>query len=276
MIVQWLAQTTGKSVVKHPRVQCQLTIVSSKKVSTREAINLIYRALALEGFTAVESSNAILLVPEGQEPRMSPVLLGASQDEIPEGRQKLVKIFPLTHIQAADLRERIRGVLSDKAAVETDDRANQLIVTDYNDNLRLLVELIKDLDASSSYLTVETYPIKHGDAEEVGNLLNLILNSQSGAPVRRHGRRLLPLALRHPAVLRRPAVPRLWGDRRPLPPLLRLPAAEPLPLQDHKSAFGPTNQPIGSSSPRPNRRCPRSSGFWRFSTARGHRTWPCG
>src|SRR5437660_10279410 len=25
MIVQWLAQTTGKSVVKHPRVQCQLT-----------------------------------------------------------------------------------------------------------------------------------------------------------------------------------------------------------------------------------------------------------
>src|SRR5206468_2084427 len=61
LIVQWLAQTTGKSVVKHPRVQCQLTIVSSKKVTTREAINLIYRGLALEGFTAVESSNAILI-----------------------------------------------------------------------------------------------------------------------------------------------------------------------------------------------------------------------
>src|SRR5207249_8463925 len=79
MIVQWLAQTTGKSVVKHPRVQCQLTIVSSKKVSTREAITLIYRALSLEGFTAVESSNAILVVPEGQEPKMSPVLIDASQ-----------------------------------------------------------------------------------------------------------------------------------------------------------------------------------------------------
>ena len=30
MVVQWLAQTTGKSVVKHPMVQCQLTIVSSR------------------------------------------------------------------------------------------------------------------------------------------------------------------------------------------------------------------------------------------------------
>src|SRR5579859_381971 len=70
MIVQWLAQTTGKSVVKHPQVQCQLTITSSKKVSQREAISLVYRALALEGFTAVESSNFILLVPEGKEPKL--------------------------------------------------------------------------------------------------------------------------------------------------------------------------------------------------------------
>ena len=41
MVIQWLAQTTGKSVVKHPQVQCQLTISSSKKLTTREAIHLI-------------------------------------------------------------------------------------------------------------------------------------------------------------------------------------------------------------------------------------------
>src|ERR1044071_2874336 len=38
MVVQWLAQTTGKNVVKHPRVQCQLTIVGSKKIPKRDAI----------------------------------------------------------------------------------------------------------------------------------------------------------------------------------------------------------------------------------------------
>src|SRR5438094_3124493 len=91
MIVQWLAQQTGKSVVKHPRVQCQLTIVGSKKITRREAINLVYRALALEGFTAIESSKAILIVPEGQEPKMSPELLASTKTDVPEGRQKLVK-----------------------------------------------------------------------------------------------------------------------------------------------------------------------------------------
>src|SRR5256885_9727634 len=57
------------------KVQCQLTIVSSKKLNHREAINLVYRALALEGFTTIETSKAIMIVPEGQEPKMSPEFL---------------------------------------------------------------------------------------------------------------------------------------------------------------------------------------------------------
>jgi general secretion pathway protein D len=180
MIVQWLAQTTGKSVVKHPQVQCQLTITSSKKVSTREAITLVYRALALEGFTAIESSNSILIVPEGKEPKMSPELLDASRKDIPEGRQRLVKIFSLSHIEAAELREKVRGLLSDKGMIDTDDRANQLIVTDYNDNLRLLSELIKEFDVPASGLVIEIRSLKHADAEELANMLGLILSAQAG------------------------------------------------------------------------------------------------
>jgi general secretion pathway protein D len=180
MIVQWLAQTTGKSVVKHPQVQCQLTIMSSKKVSTREAISLVYRALSLEGFSAIESSNSILIVPEGKEPKMNPELLDASRTDIPQGRQRLVKIFSLSHIQAAELREKVRGVLSDKGTIEIDERANQLIVTDYNDNLRLLSDLIKEFDVSASGLVIEIRPLKHADADELANLLGLILSAQTG------------------------------------------------------------------------------------------------
>ena len=193
MIVQWLAQTTGKSVVKHPQVQCQLTIVSSKKISRREAINLVYRALSLEGFTAVETSNSILVVPEGKEPKMSAELVGASRGEIPEGRQRLLKVFSLKHVQAADLKEKIRGVLSDKATIDTDDRANQIIVTDYNDNLRLLEKLVGELDvASGSDSVVRIYSLKHADAEELGNLLSLVINAQAATSSGSQGRSSSP------------------------------------------------------------------------------------
>jgi type II secretion system protein D len=176
MVVQWLAQTTGKTVIKHPRVQCQLTITSSKKLTKREAITLVYRALSLEGFTATESSNAILLTPEGQEPKMSPELIDATRKQIPEGRQRLVKIFPLQHMPAVEMREKLRGVLSDKGSLETDDRANELIVTDYNENLKLMSELIAEFDVTDSDAAIQIFPLKYADADEVSNLIGLILN----------------------------------------------------------------------------------------------------
>lgn len=179
MIVQWLAKATGKSVVKHPRVQCQLTIVSSKPVLQREAINLIYRALSLEGFTTIESSNTIFIVPEGQEPKLTPQLVDGAPGELPEGRQRLIRIFQLEHVQPTEVRDKIKTVLSDKATIEVVDRANQLIITDYTDNIRLATELIKELDVTSiSDITIEFFPLKHARAEEISTLLAQVLNAQ--------------------------------------------------------------------------------------------------
>ncbi|HZR19124.1 MAG TPA: secretin N-terminal domain-containing protein [Verrucomicrobiae bacterium] len=186
MVVQWLAQTTGKTVIKHPRVQCQLTITSSKKLTKREAITLVYRALSLEGFTATESSNAILITPEGQEPKMSPELVDATRKDIPEGRQRLVKIFPLQHMQATEMKEKLRGVLSDKGSIEIDERSNELVVTDYNENLKLMAELIHEFDVTDSDSAIQIFPLKYADAEEVGSLIGLILNvtAPGGAPAK--------------------------------------------------------------------------------------------
>ncbi len=183
VVVQWLAKNTGKSVVKHPRVQCQLTIVSSKPMAVRDAVNLVYRALALEGFTTVESSNSILIVPEGQEPKLSPELIDAAHSDVPEGRQRLVKIFTLQHIDPAELKGKIQAVLTDKATIEISDRSNQIIVTDYTDNIRLLGELIKELDvASPSDVTIELYSLKHTEADDMATLLAMVLNAQAPPP----------------------------------------------------------------------------------------------
>jgi type II secretion system protein D len=168
MVVQWLSQTTGKSVLKHPQVQCQLTITSSKKVSPREAVNLVYRALALEGYSAIEFSDSILIVPQDKEPRMSPELLSSSQTNVPEGRQRLVKVFTLKHIHAADVKDRISTALSDKAIIYVDEQANQIIITDYNDNIRAAGELIAALDTDKPEdVTVRVIPLKHVSAADL-------------------------------------------------------------------------------------------------------------
>lgn len=183
LVVQWLSQTTGKSVVKHPQAQCQLTITSSKKLPMRDALNLVYRALSLEGFTAVESGNSIFIVPEGKEPRMSPELIDASRSDIPAGRQKLVKIFQLKSVPAAEMKEKVKGALSEKAVVEINDRSNQIIVTDYNENVSLIADLIQRLDTDQpGDLSVRVIPLKHVSARDLVKEVTPLYQKMSGKP----------------------------------------------------------------------------------------------
>src|SRR3569833_2738024 len=181
MVVQWLAQTTGKTVVKHPQVQCQLTITSSKKVSQREAIYIVYRALAMEGYTVVETSKSILIVPEGKEPRLTPELLEPDRKEIPEGRQRFTKVFSLTHVPAASLKEKIQTALSDKATVSIDDHANQIVISDFNDNLRVVGELIAALDTDRPQdVAVRVLALKHMSATDLAKELAPLYQKMNG------------------------------------------------------------------------------------------------
>ena len=181
MVAQWLGQTTGKAVIKHPRVQCQMTIMSSKKIPPREAVNMVYRALALEGFSAVELRDSILIVPAGEEPKMSPEVVSGSLTNLPVGRQRLVKVFPLSHIQAADLKDRIKTAVSDTASVDVDERMNRLVITDYNDNLRVVGELITALDTDRPEdVSVRVLPLKNISADQLAKEMEPLYQKMGG------------------------------------------------------------------------------------------------
>ncbi len=186
LVVKWLAEVTGKSIVKHKGVNCQLTIVSSKKLPLKEAIGLVYRALALEGFSAVETGEFIILLPENLESKVGAELMNAANEKLFDGKQVVVKIFQLQNTTAAKLRDKVRGVLSEKAKFDMDEAANKLIVTDFADNVRLLGELIHELDVvTSSDTATEIFTLRHADAEDLSRLIGAVFGdsgSKPGAP----------------------------------------------------------------------------------------------
>lgn len=180
MVAQWLAQTTGKSVVKSPKVNCQLNIMSSKKLTIREAVNTVYRALSLEGFSVTETSNSILIGPEGQEPKLTPELLGSTND-IPEGKQRLVKVFALQHTLPTEMREKIRGVLSDKATIDADDPSGRIIITDYNDNIIQAKNMINALDIENpAEISVHVIHLNNMSAAELSREVSPMVQRGKG------------------------------------------------------------------------------------------------
>jgi len=112
---------------------------------------------------------------------MSPELVNGSLTNLPAGRQLLVKVFALKHIQAEDLKDRIKTALSDKSSVDVDERDNQLIVTDYNDNLRVIGELIDALDSDRPEdVAVRSLPLKHIAADQLAREVAPLYQKISG------------------------------------------------------------------------------------------------
>jgi type II secretion system protein D len=182
-VIQWLSENTGKSVIKFPTAHCQITIVATKKVTRQEAITMVYRALGMEGFTAIETSNSILIVPADQEMKMnlSPELIAGADTSVPGGRERLIKVFPLQHLPAADIMEKVKSVLSTNAVVVTDDRANLMIVTDYNDNLAAAARLITALDVEKNDdVIVRAINLKNVDAQELAKQIQPLYQKLTG------------------------------------------------------------------------------------------------
>ena len=111
-------------MIKHPKVQCQLTIISSKKLPARDAINLVLpRVGPWRGSRRSRTRQSIYLVPRGAGTQIDARSHGWRPARIfPRGRQRIVKFFPLKNIAPAELKEKVRGVLSEKATVEVDER----------------------------------------------------------------------------------------------------------------------------------------------------------
>jgi type II secretion system protein D len=179
VIVKWLAEVTGKSITKHKGVACQLTILSPRRLPPREALQLVYRALALEGFSVVETRTAIVIVPEGMESKLPPEIAAESPGAPLEGKQVLVRFFRLKHLDADVLKGRVSAVLSEKRKLETDEHGKLLIVTDYAENLQLLADLIAELDRpDDGARETEIVPLRYLQADDAAAVLNTVFGAE--------------------------------------------------------------------------------------------------
>lgn len=178
-VIQWLSKTTGKSIIKHPRANCKLTIVSAGKLTKQEALNLVYHALSLEGFTASENGSTIVILPDSEDSKIKPELVSEGDPENANGWRKVMRVFDLRNVQASEMVSKVKGLLSKSAKVESDAAGNKLIVTDFAENVDLLSELLDSLDVEQTAdFTVRIIPILNVDAEDLADEISPLFRNK--------------------------------------------------------------------------------------------------
>ena len=62
-LVGWASAITDKSIVLHPSVSGQVTVIAGEPMPREDAYQLFLTVLELHGFTVVESANALTVIP---------------------------------------------------------------------------------------------------------------------------------------------------------------------------------------------------------------------
>ncbi len=174
-VLRFLADASGKIIFKDPTVSTTVTIRNQNQISVLDAIKLVQTILSLKGFALVTTEDALIVTttPEALRKRSTKVTAGKDLAGIPEGKEIITHIFPLTTVDAARLRTDLQPLFAAGGGViMANADTNSLIVVDEADNVRRMAQLIAHVDRDiSDEVNLEVIKLQYADASEVSRYM---------------------------------------------------------------------------------------------------------
>jgi general secretion pathway protein D len=171
MVADQVQQVIGRPIIIDPRVRAQVTVLSNAPMSPDAFYRLFLSTLEVHGFVALDSGNAIQIVPDAN------ARFGAGDDYVTQA-------IVLDQIGAAQLVPILRPLLPQSAHLAAHPPSNALIVADRPQNMRRMLDLIRRMDQAGSQ-EVEVIPLENAAADDVVRMLsalNQAAQAAGGAP----------------------------------------------------------------------------------------------
>jgi general secretion pathway protein D len=167
-----------RQIVVDPRVKGSITVYSETPMTVREAYVNYLAALRGLGFTVVENSGLLKVVPEADAKlQAGTVSIG---DTGRRGDQILTQIFRLNHENPNNLVAILRPLISPNNTINANPGNNSLVITDYADNLSRIGKIIAALDQPSAS-DIEVVPLQHGVAADLAPMVQRLAEGSSAA-----------------------------------------------------------------------------------------------
>ncbi len=146
--------------LKYARAADVAATLSAKGLLSKDALALAY-----------PETNALVLAE--QTDRVAAVVLLVEQLDQPRS----TRVLPLQYAAAGDVLPLVQGYASAPSAVQADPRTNQLLVTETEDNLARIEELIRQFDQPDRMQT-RVFVLRYAQSDEIASLLREVLTGQ--------------------------------------------------------------------------------------------------
>ena len=182
-VITEVARVTGKNFLIDPRVQGNVSIVSSETLSNQELYQVFLSMLQVAGYAAVPSDHVTKIVPIIDA-------RGESTDGSANGRHLaqggdalMVQVIPVRYGSADQLVPILRSLMPQWSTVSAYTPSNMLILSGRANNIKQLASIINQVD-NSSVNGIDIVPLHHALAMDVvATLKDLVKSNQQSENV---------------------------------------------------------------------------------------------
>ncbi|MGH0034836.1 MAG: type II secretion system secretin GspD [Myxococcota bacterium] len=181
VVIDQIAQITGRNFIYDDRVRGRVTIVSPSKVSIEQAYAVFESVLQVKGFTTVEGPGGVLkIIPirDAKESSIETIRSGAG-----ENRDRFVtRLIPLHYIDAEAITNTVKPLVSKDAAMVAYPPTNTIILTDTQANIRRLLSILEAIDVETYREELAVIKVLYADAVTMGQQISEIYGAEVSAP----------------------------------------------------------------------------------------------
>lgn len=190
-VLNYLSDAAGFIIVMDTQVRGNVSVISSHPMTRDEAVNLLNSELNQNGYAAIRNGRTLTIMDKSAAKSGDiPVQIGNNPDSIPRNDEIVTQIIPVRYVDASQLVSDLSSFVSPEATIVANQAGNSIVITDTQQNIHHIVEIISAIDQSAAGETeIQVFHLNYANPNDVASELGEIFpsgnpSSTGGSPIR--------------------------------------------------------------------------------------------
>jgi type II secretory pathway component GspD/PulD (secretin) len=183
MVLNYLSDAAGFIVVLDTQVRGNVSVISSHPMTRDEAVDLLNSVLNQNGYAAIRNGRTLTIMDKNDaKSRDIPVQVGNNPASIPKNDEIVTQIIPVRYVDASQLVTDLSSFVSPQATIVANQAGNSIVITDTQENIRHLVEIISAIDSSAAGETeIQVFHMNYANPNDVASELGDMFQSSGSS-----------------------------------------------------------------------------------------------
>lgn len=180
-VLDFYGELTGRTMIKAPNVNATITLRGQTRLTEEEALKAITSILAMNNISLVPMGEKFFKVVQIASARQEGMELEFFDPEAAQDSDRLVsQLITLDFIEISEAQPVVQGLLHGYGKIQALERINSLLVTDTENNLQRIMEILDFIDQPvSTRVETRIYEIQYAEAGKIGSSLKELVQESA-------------------------------------------------------------------------------------------------